>query len=242
MVERPLGWPAQLPGVRWDYGIPLEYVKERAEYWRTSYDWRAHEKRLNAFAQFTTTIDGQSIHFLHVRSPEPDALPLIITHGWPGSIAEFMEVIGPLTDPRAHNGDPADAFHLVVPSIPGFGFAGPTADRGWNVRRVAQAWDELMRRLGYERYGAQGGDWGSSISRELGVSAPAHVIGVHLNMLLPSGSLDQPDLTEAEKRRLDRMRQFRATGMGYGAIQSTRPQTLAYALTDSPAGQLAWIV
>jgi microsomal epoxide hydrolase len=234
-------WPDQLPGVGWDYGIPLEYVKELAEYWRTSYDWRAHEKRLNAFAQFTTTIDGQNIHFLHVRSPEPDALPLIITHGWPGSIAEFMEVIGPLTDPRAHNGDPADAFHLVVPSIPGFGFSGPTGDRGWNVRRVALAWDELMQRLGYQRYGAQGGDWGSSISRELGLIVPEHLVGVHLNMLFSQGPDDVTDLTDEEQARLQALRQFRTTGSGYGAIQSTRPQTLAYGLTDSPAGQLAWI-
>jgi epoxide hydrolase len=234
-------WPDQLPGVGWDYGIPLEYVKELAEYWRTSYDWRAHEKRLNAFAQFTTTIDGQNIHFLHVRSPEPDALPLIITHGWPGSIAEFMEVIGPLTDPRAHNGDPADAFHLVVPSIPGFGFSGPTGDRGWNVRRVAQAWGELMQRLGYRRYGAQGGDWGSSISRELGLIVPEHLVGVHLNMLFSQRPDDVTDLTDEEQARLQALRQFRTTGSGYGAIQSTRPQTLAYGLTDSPAGQLAWI-
>jgi microsomal epoxide hydrolase len=234
-------WPDQLPGVGWDYGIPLEYVKELAEYWRTSYDWRAHEKRLNAFAQFTTTIDGQNIHFLHVRSPEPDALPLIITHGWPGSIAEFMEVIGPLTDPRAHNGDPADAFHLVVPSIPGFGFSGPTGDRGWNVRRVALAWDELMQRLGYQRYGAQGGDWGSSISRELGLIVPEHLVGVHLNMLFSQRPDDVTDLTDEEQARLQALRQFRTTGSGYGAIQSTRPQTLAYGLTDSPAGQLAWI-
>jgi epoxide hydrolase len=235
-------WPDQLPGVGWDYGIPLEYVKELAEYWRTTYDWRVHEHRLNSFPQFTTTIDGQRVHFLHVRSPEPDALPLIITHGWPGSIAEFTEVIGPLTDPRAHGGDPADAFHLVVPSVPGYGFSGPTQDRGWNVRRIAQAWDELMRRLGYHRYGAQGGDWGSSISRELGVMAPGHVAGVHLNMLLPWVPDDATDLTEVERSGVQAMRRFRATGSGYSAIQSTRPQTLAYGLTDSPAGQLAWIV
>jgi microsomal epoxide hydrolase len=234
-------WPDQLNGVGWDYGIPLDYVRELADYWRTGYDWRAHERELNAFPQFTTTIQGQRVHFLHVRSAEPGAVPLIMTHGWPGSVVEFTKVIGPLTDPRAHGGDPADAFHLVVPSIPGYGFSGPTREPGWNVARIALAWDELMTRLGYERYGAQGGDWGSAISRELGVSVPGHVIGVHLNMLIPSGSPDDPDLTEVEKGRLDRSRQFRATGMGYGAIQSTRPQTLAYALTDSPAGQLAWI-
>jgi len=234
-------WPDQLPGVGWDYGIPLEYVKELAEHWRTSYDWRVHEQRLNAFPQFTTTIDGQNIHFLHVRSPEPDALPLIITHGWPGSIAEFTDIVGPLTDPRSHNGDPADAFHLVVPSIPGFGFSGPTQDRRWNVRRIARAWDELMQRLAYRRYGAQGGDWGSSISRELGLIVPDRLIGVHLNMLFPQGPDDLTDLTDEEQARLQALRQFRATGSGYGAIQSTRPQTLAYGLTDSPAGQLAWI-
>jgi microsomal epoxide hydrolase len=235
-------WPDQLAGVGWDYGLPLDYLRELAEYWRTTYDWRVHERELNAFAQFTTTIQGQRVHFMHVRSAEPDAVPLIMTHGWPGSVVEFTKVIGPLTDPRSHGGDPADAFHLVLPSIPGYGFSGPTSEPGWNVARIALAWDELMTRLGYERYGAQGGDWGSAISRELGVSVPGHVIGVHLNMLIPSGSLDDPDLTDVEKRRLDRSRQFRATGMGYGAIQSTRPQTLAYALTDSPAGQLAWIV
>jgi epoxide hydrolase len=235
-------WPDQMEGIGWDYGTPLGYLRELAGYWGTGYDWRVHERELNGFPQFTTTIQGQRVHFMHVRSPEPDAVPLIMTHGWPGSVVEFTRVIGPLTDPRAHGGDPDDAFHLVLPSIPGYGFSGPTREPGWNVARIALAWDELMTRLGYQRYGAQGGDWGSSISRELGVSVPEHVIGVHLNMLLPSGSLDLPDLTDVEKRRLDRMRQFRATGTGYSAIQSTRPQTLAYALTDSPAGQLAWIV
>ena len=235
-------WPDQLQDTGWDYGLPLDYLRELAEYWRASYDWRVHERQLNAFPQFTTTIQGQRVHFLHVRSAEPDAVPLVMTHGWPGSVVEFTKVIGPLTDPRAHGGDPADAFHLVLPSIPGYGFSGPTREPGWNVARIALAWDELMTRLGYERYGAQGGDWGSAISRELGISVPGHVIGVHLNMLFSSGSSDDPGLTEVEKHRLDRSRQFRATGMGYGAIQSTRPQTLAYALTDSPAGQLAWIV
>jgi pimeloyl-ACP methyl ester carboxylesterase len=234
-------WPDQLPGAGWDYGIPLDYVRELAGYWRTGYDWRVHEARLNAFGQFTTTIDGQRIHFLHVRSAVPGALPLIITHGWPGSIVEFMNVIGPLTDPAAHGGNPADAFHLVVPSIPGYGFSGPTQDRGWDVRRVAQAWDELMQRAGYRHYGAQGGDWGSSISRELGLIAPGHLIGVHLNMLFPRVPDDPGELTEEETRRLQALRTFRSTGSGYGAIQSTRPQTLAYGLTDSPAGQLAWI-
>ena len=234
-------WPDQVPDSGWDYGIPLDYVQQLAEYWRTSYDWRVHEQALNAFAQFTTGIDGQRVHFLHVSSPEPDAIPLIMTHGWPGSIVEFINIIGPLTNPRAHSADPADAFHLVVPSIPGYGFSGPTQDRGWNVHRIAQAWDELMRRLGYQRYGAQGGDWGSAISRELGLIAGDHIIGVHLNMLFPWVPEDPTDLTDAERSRVETMRRFRATGSGYGAIQSTRPQTLAYGLTDSPAGQLAWI-
>src|SRR5438552_111605 len=202
-------WPDHLPGVGWDYGIALDYVKELAEYWRTGYDWRVHERRLNEFPQFTTTIDGQNIHFLHVRSAERDALPLIITHGWPGSVVEFMEIIGPLTDPRAHGADPADALHLVVPSIPGFGFSGPTRDTGWNVGRIARAWDELMQRLGYPRYGAQGGDWGSSISRELGLIVPGHLIGVHLNMLLPRVRDEPADLTGEERARLQAFRRFR---------------------------------
>jgi microsomal epoxide hydrolase len=176
-----------------------------------------------------------------VRSPEPGALPLVITHGWPGSIVEFVNIIGPLTDPVAHGGNPADAFHLVVPSIPGYGFSGPTQDTGWNVGRIARAWDELMQRLGYPRYGAHGGDWGSSISRELGVLVPEHLDGIHLNMLYTRVPPDPGELTEVEQERAAAAERFRATGSGYGVIQSTRPQTIAYGLTDSPAGQLAWI-
>ncbi len=234
-------WPDQLAGVGWDYGIPLDYVQQLAEYWRTGYDWRVHEQRLNEFPQFITTVDGQRVHFLHVRSPEPDAMPLIITHGWPGSIVEFINIIRPLTDPRTNGADPSDAFHLVIPSIPGFGFSGPTRETGWNIDRIARAWDELMRRLGYPRYGAQGGDWGSAVSRELGIAFPEHLIGVHLNMLFPQGPSDLPDLTDVEKARLQARQKFLATGSGYFAIQSTKPQTLAYGLTDSPAGQLGWI-
>jgi epoxide hydrolase len=234
-------WPDQLDGVGWEYGIPLGYLRDLADYWRTTYDWRRHERELNKFPQFTTTVQGQRVHFLHVRSPEPGALPLIMTHGWPGSFIEFTEVIGPLTDPRAHGGDPADAFHLVIPPIPGFGFSGPTREPGWNVRRIATAWDELMARLGYQRYGAQGGDWGAAISRELGLVAPGHLTGVHLTMLFRQGASGEDELTEEDQARLEKAREFRRTGSGYGAIQSTRPQTLAYGLTDSPAGQLAWI-
>jgi len=242
-------WPDELPGVGWSRGVPLAYLQELAEYWRTAYDWRAWEARLNAIPQFTTAIDGTTIHFLHVRSPEPHALPLILTHGWPGSIVEFLDVIEPLTDPRAHGGDPADAFDVVVPSLPGYGFSGPTRDAGWTTARVARAWAELMRRLGYQRYGAQGGDWGAFVSPELGRIDPDHVVGVHVNAatmgFIPFGPVEPDELasfSDAEKVRLDRLNRFLADGNGYFQIQATRPQTLAYALTDSPVGQLAWIV
>jgi pimeloyl-ACP methyl ester carboxylesterase len=241
-------WPDELPGVGWSRGVPLGYLRELAEYWRNGYDWRAWEAKLNAYPQFTTTIDGQTIHFVHVRSPEPDALPLILTHGWPGSIMEFLDVIGPLTDPRAHGGDPADAFHVVIPSIPGFGFSGPTHDTAWNSTRVAGAWAELMSRLGYERYGAQGGDMGALIAPEQGRGASDHVVGVHVNAatygFIPFGPVDPNDLatfSDAEKLCLERLNRYLAEGNGYFQIQATRPQTLAYALTDSPVGQLAWI-
>ena len=235
-------WPDELPGVGWDLGVPLDYLKGLAEYWATTYDWRGQEAALNEFAQFTTIIDDQNVHFLHVRSPEPEALPLLITHGWPGSIAEFLDIIGPLADPAAHGGDPADAFHVIAPSIPGFGFSGPTHETGWNTVRVAHAWAELMRRLGYERYGAQGGDTGALVSPELGRIDPEHLAGIHVNNLLtfPSGQLD--DLSDADQGRLKLMQRWQNEMAGYASIQSTRPQTLAYALTDSPAGQLAWIV
>ncbi|MBM3693154.1 MAG: epoxide hydrolase 1, partial [Actinobacteria bacterium] len=168
-------FPEQIPGAGWDYGSELEYVRDLVAYWRDAYDWRAEEARINAFDQFLTTIDGQRVHFVHQRSPEPDALPLLITHGWPGSVVEFLDVIGPLTDPRAHGGDPADAFHVVAPSIPGYAFSGPTVERGWSPRRVAGAWATLMAGLGYDRYGAQGGDWGSIITTQLALVDPAHL-------------------------------------------------------------------
>jgi pimeloyl-ACP methyl ester carboxylesterase len=237
-------WPDQLAGVGWSHGIPLDYLRQLAEYWRTTYDWRARENELNAHPQFKTTIDGQTVHFLHVRSPEPDALPLVLTHGWPGSIVEFMKVIGPLTDPRAHGGDPADAFHLVMPSIPGFGFSGPTTETGWNTDRVARAWATLMARLGYDRYGAQGGDTGAIISPELGRIDAEHLVGVHVNNLLafPTGAPGElDDLTDAEHARLAYLQQYQQELAAYAILQATRPQTLAYSLVDSPAGQLAWI-
>jgi pimeloyl-ACP methyl ester carboxylesterase len=237
-------WPDELPGVGWDYGMPLGYVRDLAEHWRTGFDWRAQETRLNAFPQCTTTIDGQNVHFLHVRSPEPDALPLIITSGWPSSPAEFRAVLGPLADPRAHGGDPADAFHVVAPSIPGFGFSGPTRETGWNVRRIARTWDALMRRLGYARYGAHGSDWGNKISRDLGLIAADRIAGMHVCGMLgaPSGDPAELDgLTEDEQARLASLQEFVNERLGYAWIQSTRPQTLAYALLDSPVGHLAWI-
>jgi microsomal epoxide hydrolase len=237
-------WPDELPGVGWERGVPLAHLKELAEYWRTEYDWRAAEARLNRYPQFVTEIDGATVHFLHVRSPEPDALPLLITHGWPGSVAEFLDVIGPLTDPRAHGGDPADAFHVVIPSIPGYGFSRPLTQTGWDVPRIANAWAELMRRLGYDRYVAQGGDAGSPISLVLGALDPGSVAGVHVNMLMTFPSGDPAEiaaLDEGDRERLGRLARFDQDQSGYMKIMATRPQTLAYALTDSPAGQLAWI-
>jgi pimeloyl-ACP methyl ester carboxylesterase len=235
-------WPDELPDAGWDYGAALNDVKEMAEYWRTGYDWRRWEAKLNAYPQFTTTIDGTNVHFLHVRSPEPNALPLILTHGWPGSMAEYLEIIGPLSDPRAHGGDPADAFHVVVPSIPGFGFSGPTRETGWDSARMARAWDALMKRLGYERYGAHGGDVGALISREMGILKPNGLIGVHVLQIFafPSGNpAEMEGLSDFEKEGLQMVEYFQAND-GYLRIQSTRPQTLAYGLVDSPAGQLAW--
>ncbi len=242
-------WPSEAAGVGWARGVPVGYLQELAQYWAESYDWRAAEAELNAYPQFTTEIDGANIHFLHVRSPEADALPLILSHGWPGSVVEFLDVIGPLSDPRAHGGDPADAFHLVIPSIPNFGFSGPTAEAGWNSTRIAAAFVELMRRLGYTRYGAQGGDLGAFIAPAMAKADPEHVVGVHVNAatygFIPWGEVSEDELatfTEVEKARLARLKSYLDEGSGYFQIQATRPQTIAYALNDSPVGQLAWIV
>ena len=240
-------WPDELPGEGWRRGVPLDYLKGLAEYWRAAYDWRRTEAALNVYPQFTTTIDGQNVHFLHVRSPEADATPLMLIHGWPGSVVEFMDVIGPLSDPRAYGGDPADAFHLVIPSIPGHGFSQPLSGPGWTHARIARAFTELMRRLGYQRYGAQGGDAGAFIAPEMGRIDPAHLIGVHVNALVQIPSLPQILLglltfSKVERQRLARFKNYRDDMMGYMQIQATRPKTLAYGLTDSPVGQLAWIV
>jgi len=236
-------WPDEWSGGGWEYGVPLDYAKNLVDIWRTSYDWRALEARLNGYPQFTTTIDGQRIHFLHVRSAEPGALPLVLTHGWPMSIVEYLDVIGPLTDPRAHGGDPADAFDVVIPSRPGYGFSGPTAGPGWNTYRTALAWAELMHRLGYPRYGAHGNDGGSLTSPHLGRVDPEHVVGVHVTQIFsfPSGDPAEFDgLTEDDHARLRFLQSFEQNMMAYNTLQSSQPQTIAFALHDSPVAQLAW--
>jgi microsomal epoxide hydrolase len=237
-------WPDEPPGVDWSWGVPVGYLHELADYWRTGYDWHAAEARINAFPQFTTELEGHNVHFLHVRSPEPNALPLVLTHGWGGSIVEFLDLIGPLTDPRAHGGDPADAFHVVVPSPPGFGFSGPTRELGWSVARVARAWAELMRRLGYDRYVAHGGDFGALASRELGLIDPEHLAALHLTLIVSAGATAEnadPSVA-AERRSLEAAYRYEYEVSGYAAIQSTRPQLIAYGLTDSPVFLLAWLV
>ena len=218
--------------------------RELVDYWRDTYDWRRAEARLNRHPHFVTEIDGTRVHFMHVRSPEPDALPLVITHGWPGSIVEFLDIVGPLSDPRAHGGDPSDAFHVVCPSIPGYAFSGPTNDRGWDPRRVGSAFAQLMAALGYERYGAQGGDWGSMISSQLGAVDAEHVVGVHLNMVVagPPPDTDFEKLADDERDALASLEHYRRDESGYASIQGTRPQTIGYSLDDSPVGLAAWIV
>lgn len=244
LPPEPAGSPTGPVPPGWEYGVPLGYVQRLVERWRTGYDWRSWEARLNAYPQFTTAIDGQNIHFLHVRSPEPDATPLILTHGWPNSVIEFLDLVGPLSDPRAHGGDPGDAFDLVIPSLPGFGFSGPTHDKGWNRYRTARAWAELMRRLGYPRYGAHGNDTGALVAPEVGRADPEHVIGVHVTQLFSFPSGDPAELAGLSDDELGYLRflQFFTDEMSaYAQLQRTTPQNLAHALADSPAGQLAWV-
>ncbi len=238
-------WAADLPGTGWSRGVPTDYLRELATYWATKYDWRTQEAALNRYPQFITTIDGADLHFLHVRSAEPGATPLLLLHGWPGSIVEFLDVIGPLTDPASHGGDPADAFHLVIPSLPGYGFSGPLTAVGWTDGRAAAALAELMARLGYLRYGVHGGDVGAFIAPLIGGLAPDRVIGVHVNALVtfPTGDpADMAAMTEADQRRLAAMQEWQQRSGAYMQVQGTRPQTIAHSLTDSPAGLLAWIV
>jgi len=235
-------WPdAQTVG-DWSQGIPLDYLRKVCEYWASDYDWRKTETRLNALPQFQTDLDGVSIHFLHIRSRHPDALPLVLTHGWPGSIIEFLKVIPALTDPTAHGGQATDAFHLVCPTLPGYGFSGQPKQHGWTVEKIARAWNKLMLRLGYQRYYAQGGDWGAVVTTAIALQAPEHCHGIHLNM-----PVARPDpstmgsLTEEEKDALDGLEHYQDWDSGYSKQQSTRPQSLGYGLADSPAGQAAWI-
>ena len=237
-------WASDVPGQNPEsYGVSLAWVRELSKYWRDRYDWRAAEARLNAYPQFVTEIDGQDIHFLHVRSPEPDAIPLILTHGWPGSVVEFLNVIGPLTDPRAHGQDPSVAFDLVIPSLPGFAFSAPLKDRGWGTERTAAAWATLMRRLGYECYGAAGNDAGSMISPEVGRLDPEHVIAVHVTQVFsfPSGDPAEFDGLSAEDRAaMQKLQWFMDHKISFNQLHSQQPQTLAHALADSPVGLLGW--
>jgi pimeloyl-ACP methyl ester carboxylesterase len=232
--------PATTPG--WEQGVPLDHLRELCAYWADGYDWRRTEARLNVVGQFRTEVDGLGIHFLHARSPHPQALPLVLTHGWPGSVVEFLDVIGPLTDPVAHGGDARDAFHVVCPSLPGYGFSDKPSGPGWGVERIADAWIALMAQLGYDRYGAQGSDWGASITTAIGQRDPEHVAGIHL--MPPIAAADPAtfdDLTEAERTALDDLAAAKG-GDGYSAVQSTRPQTIGYGLVDSPVALCAWIV
>jgi microsomal epoxide hydrolase len=235
-------FPDQIEGTGWEYGIPVDYLRELVEYWRDAYDWRAQEARLNQLEHFRTRIDGQSIHFVHARSAHADAFPLLLVHGWPGSVVEFLEAIPRLTDPEAHGGDTSDAFHVVAPSLPGYGFSEPTRSRGWDPWRIARAFIELMARVGYDRYGAQGGDWGAQVTTRLAALDDDHCAALHLNMAIVDRP-DQPvDLTELEQADLADMARFQREESGYALEQGTRPQTLGVALNDSPAGLLGWIV
>jgi len=235
-------FPDQIEGTGWEYGTPIDYLRELVKYWRSAYDWRAQEARLNQLAHFRTRIDGQSIHFVHARSARADAFPLLLMHGWPGSIVEFLGVIPLLTEPEAHGGQAGDAFHVIAPSLPGYGFSEPTRAPGWDVRRIARAFIELMRRLGYTRYGAQGGDWGAQLATRIGALDPPHCAAIHLNMPIA----DRPDppipLGDEDKTDLAAMQRFQREESGYALEQGTKPQTLGVALNDSPVGLLAWIV
>jgi len=236
-------WPERETVADWTQGIPLAYVQEVCSYWAEKYDWRAREARLNQFPQFRTEIDGLGIHFIHARSPHPDALPIVLTHGWPGSVVEFQKVIGPLSDPTAHGGSAADAFHVVCPSLPGYGFSDRPAKHGWNVARTARAWGELMSALGYRRWVAQGGDWGAIITTTIGVQKPEGCAALHLNMPWVGPDPDtMNDLTPQEQKCIESFQYYERWDSGYSKQQSTRPQTLGYGLVDSPAGQAAWIL
>jgi len=237
-------WPDQLPGTAWEYGTDLDYLRDLCNYWRDDFNWRAAEQRLNAWPQITTEIDGQTIHAIHARAEDPDAVPLLVLHGWPGSVAEMLEIIEPLRNPQAGGGSPSDAFHVVCPSLPGYGFSGPTRDRGWNVARIAAAMVALMERLGYQRFATLGGDWGATTSNYLGRNHPERLLGIYLTMVAaaPPPGADGSELSDAEREWVAASAAFFTQEAGYIQIQGTRPQTLAYGLTDSPAGLAGWIV
>jgi pimeloyl-ACP methyl ester carboxylesterase len=237
-------WPSKELVEDRSQGVQLATLKELARYWTTDYDWRKAEAKLNALPQFTTEIDGVEIHFIHVRSKHEDALPLIMTHGWPGSVIELLETIGPLTDPTAHGGQPEDAFHLVLPSLPGYGFSGEPTEVGWDLGRTAQAWAELMSRLGYTRYVAQGGDLGAIVTDVMGRQAPEGLLGIHMTLLVTTLGAPTPPPGDSEEERaaLDAINTFTTSGFGYFLEQSTRPQTIGYALLDSPVALAAWLL
>jgi microsomal epoxide hydrolase len=235
--------PDQIDGTDWEYGIPVDYLRELVDYWQSEYDWRAQEASLNRFEHFRTTVDDQSIHFIHAHARRTDALPLLLVHGWPGSVVEFLDAVPRLSDPAAHGGDEADAFHVVVPSLPGYGFSEPTRTRGWDPTRIARAYIELMARLGYERYGAQGGDWGAQVATRIGALDPEHCVAIHLNMPIGRRPRDTAvELSPQEEADLADLAAFQSEESGYALLQGTKPQTVGVALNDSPAGLLAWIV
>ena len=235
-------WPSKELVEDRSQGVQLATMRELTRYWTTDYDWRKGEERLNALPQFMTEIDGVDIHFIHVKSAHEDALPLIMTHGWPGSVVELLETIGPLTDPTAYGGKPEDAFDLVLPSLPGYGFSGEPAELGWDVGRVARAWAELMGRLGYTRYVAQGGDVGAGVSDAMGRQAPEGLVGIHMNLLVTALGGPQPADTEPEQAASAALAEFQATGFGYFLEMATRPQTIGYSLLDSPVALAAWML
>jgi pimeloyl-ACP methyl ester carboxylesterase len=235
-------WPERETVDDWSQGSPLAKVQALCAYWRNGYDWRRCEAQLNALGQYKTAIDGLGIHFLHIRSKHDGAMPLIMTHGWPGSVMEFMKVIGPLTDPQAHGGKPEDAFHLVIPSLPGYGFSDKPTRAGWNVPHIAAAWAQLMARLGYQRWVAQGGDWGAAVTTAIGMAAPPGCAAIHVNVpLIFPGPEEMTEMTPAEESSVAAMAYYQQWDSGYSKQQSTRPQTLGYGLADSPAGQAAWV-
>ena len=241
-------WPEAETVDDWSQGVPLAYLQEVCDYWANGYDWRARERALNRFEQFVARLDDMDVHFIHARSPEPNAIPLLVTHGWPGSVVEFAKVVGPLSDPVAHGGSAADAFHVVCPSLPGYGFSAKPARPGWGIDRIADCWAQLMAGLGYARYGAQGGDWGSGVSIALATRHTEACLGLHLNMVMrthmaiPDLGSDDPSWTAEEQDAVEALRWLMGWGSGYNRQHSTRPQTVGYGLTDSPAGQAAWVL